>query len=79
MKNPEILIFDEATSSLDHSSEEMIRQAIDEISRDKTIIVISHRLSWMNGMDRVLMIENGALIEETKKTDPAHVHKALNT
>jgi ATP-binding cassette, subfamily B, bacterial MsbA len=66
LKNPEILIFDEATSALDQESENLIRLAIEEISKQKTIIVISHRLSFIEKMDRVLMIKNKNIIEINK-------------
>lgn len=64
LKNPDILIFDEATSALDHQSEEMIRLAIEEISKTKTVIIISHRLSLIKKMDRVFEIQNGQLKEK---------------
>ncbi|MBD3273510.1 ATP-binding cassette domain-containing protein, partial [Candidatus Dependentiae bacterium] len=67
LKNPEILIFDEATSALDQESENLIRLAIEEISKEKTIIVISHRLSFIEKMDRIFMIQNKNIIEITKK------------
>lgn len=65
LKDPDILIFDEATSALDHHSEEMIRLAIEEISQTKTVIIVSHRLSLIEKMDRVFMIQEGCLLEKT--------------
>ena len=58
LKNPEILIFDEATSALDQESENMIRLALEEICKEKTVIVISHRLSFIEKMDRIFVIQN---------------------
>ncbi|HBS47712.1 TPA: ABC transporter ATP-binding protein [Candidatus Dependentiae bacterium] len=70
LKNPDILIFDEATSALDTKSEEMIRLALEEISKTKTVIMISHRMSLIEKMDRILMIQNGEVIEMTKNVMP---------
>lgn len=67
LKKPEILIFDEATSALDQESENLIRLAIEEVSKDKTIIIISHRLSFIEKMDRIFMIQNKNIVEITKK------------
>jgi len=66
LKNPEILIFDEATSALDTKSEEAIRLALEEISKIKTVIMISHRLSLIEKMDRTFMIKDCKLIEIPK-------------
>lgn len=61
--NPEILIFDEATSSLDSKSERAIRQTIDRFKGNQTIVVIAHRLSSVENCDRLIWLENGRLIE----------------
>ncbi len=70
LKNPDILIFDEATSCLDQPTEKLIYEKIVENFEDKTIIFISHK-SWsiINYIDRVLLMENGRLIEIDKKED----------
>lgn len=65
-KNPKILIFDEATSSLDSNNEATIRSAIDEVSEGKTTIIIAHRLSTIKNVDRIFMLENGRLVGEGK-------------
>ncbi len=57
LKDPEILIFDEATSSLDQESERMIQQAIQELHGAKTLIIVSHRLSLLKYVDQVLLID----------------------
>ncbi len=62
--NPRIVIFDEATSSLDYESERIIQQHMREISKDRTVIVIAHRLSTVRRCDRILTIERGRLIED---------------
>jgi len=60
--NPEILIFDEATSSLDSKSEKAIRQTIDMFKGDQTILIIAHRLSSVENCDRLIWLEKGKLI-----------------
>ena len=67
LKNPEILIFDEATSALDHESEETIRKALEEICKYKTVIIISHRLSLVEKMDRILTIKEHKIVEISKE------------
>jgi ATP-binding cassette, subfamily B, bacterial len=59
LKNPPILVLDEATSNLDSESEQFIQEALHELMQDKTVIVIAHRLSTIMEMDRILVIENG--------------------
>lgn len=64
LKNARILILDEATSSLDSESEQLIQDALETLMKDKTVIVIAHRLSTIMKMDRVLVMEKGQIIEE---------------
>lgn len=64
LKNPEILIFDEATSALDSASEAAVMRAIDSVSKGKTSIMIAHRLSTVVNADRILVLNQGRLIEE---------------
>ncbi len=63
LKNPEILLLDEATSALDAQSEELVRRAIDELSKSKTCVVIAHRLSTITKADKILFLEKGSIIE----------------
>lgn len=64
LKNAPILILDEATSSLDSVTEKYIQDALDLLMHDKTTIVIAHRLSTLSKMDRILVLDNGKIIED---------------
>lgn len=63
LQNPEILILDEATSALDTVSERLVQQAIDSLSRDRTTLVIAHRLSTVQKADQIAVMEQGRVIE----------------
>ena len=77
LKAPNILIFDEATSALDQESENLIRLAIEEINKEKTIIIISHRLSFIEKMDRIFMIQDKNIVEITKKDLRMEISRTL--
>lgn len=64
LKNAPILILDEATSSLDSESEVLIQDALDVLMKNKTVIVIAHRLSTIRKMDRIVVLDDGAIREE---------------
>lgn len=64
LKNSPILIFDEATSALDSESEQHIQKSMKNLMKNKTVIAIAHRLSTLREMDRILVFENGAIVEE---------------
>lgn len=63
IKNPEIYIFDEATSNIDVESEEKIWDSINKLSKEKTVIVISHRLLNVKNADKIYLLENGQIVE----------------
>lgn len=64
LKNPPILILDEATSALDNATEILIQNALDELCRGRTTIVVAHRLSTIKNADKIAFISNGEVIEE---------------
>jgi len=64
LKAPRVLLLDEATASLDAESERLVQQALDEASRDRTVLVIAHRLATVRNADRILVIDNGKLVAE---------------
>jgi len=64
LKNAPILILDEATSALDSESEAAIQEKLDLVMQGKTVIAIAHRLSTISSMDRIVVLDNGRIIEE---------------
>ena len=63
LKNPNILILDEATSSLDAESEQQVKEALEKLMDNRTTIVIAHRLATIRNADKILVLENGTIIE----------------
>ena len=64
LKNPPIMILDEATSALDTESEKLVQEALDNLMKNRTSIVIAHRLSTVVGADKILVLEEGRIVEQ---------------
>ena len=63
LRDPSILVLDEATSSLDSESEIKVQDAIDQLIKDRTVIIIAHRLSTIINADKILVFDNGSIVE----------------
>ncbi|XP_021279974.1 ABC transporter B family member 2 [Herrania umbratica] len=64
LKNPEILLLDEATSALDVESERVVQQALDRLMRNRTTVMVAHRLSTIKNADKISVIQGGKIIEQ---------------
>ena len=64
LKNPPILIFDEATSSLDNESEQVVQQSMEHLAKNRTTFVIAHRLSTIRSAKRILVLTETGIAEE---------------
>jgi len=62
--NPSVLVLDEATSSVDSYSEQLIQNATEKITKGRTSIVIAHRLATVKKADRIIVMDNGEIVEE---------------
>ncbi len=63
LKDPKILILDEATSSLDNQSENLIQEALDNLMKDRTTLIIAHRLSTVHNADKIIVLDRGQVVE----------------
>ena len=64
IKNAPIVVLDEATSALDNKSEKIVQKALDNLMKDRTVFVIAHRLSTIFNADKILVVDNGFIVEE---------------
>jgi ABC-type multidrug transport system fused ATPase/permease subunit len=69
IRRPQILILDEATSALDEESQRKVQVALDNIMKERTSIVIAHRLTTIEKCDRIMVLESGRLVEEGAFTE----------
>ncbi len=69
LRDPKVLILDEATSALDVESEMLVQDALDRIMRDRTTIVVSHRLSTVRHCDRIIVLDEGRIVQEGTHDD----------
>ena len=76
LADPRILILDEATSSVDAEAEFLIQQALERVLKDRTSLVIAHRLSTVRNADKIIVLEKGRIVE-TGKHDELLEHQGL--
>ncbi|MBF0817495.1 ABC transporter ATP-binding protein [Microbacterium paludicola] len=69
VRDPRILLLDEATSALDPESEELVKQALDRLMRGRTTLVVAHRLSTVRKADRIVVLEQGRIVEQGPHDD----------
>jgi len=77
LKDPRLLVLDEATSNLDSQSEALIQEALERIMQDRTSLVIAHRLSTILAADVILVMEDGRLVEQGRGTETRSAHDEL--
>ena len=74
LENKKILVLDEATSALDSESEVLIQEAMEEVMKNKTCIVVAHRLSTIRKMDKIVVMEKGKIIEKGSHNELLHIN-----
>ena len=77
LKNPSILILDEATSSLDAHSEQLVQDALEKLMKNRTTLVIAHRLSTIREADRILVIKDGRIAESGRHEELIKVEEGI--
>ena len=79
LKNPDLLILDEATSSLDTESEKLVQDALKKLMRERTTLVIAHRLSTIKDADEIIVLSEGKIVERGNHTDLVEKNGAYKT
>ena len=69
LRNPPILLLDEATSALDNESERLVQDALERLMRERTVLVIAHRLSTVQHADRILVFESGRIVQQGRHAE----------
>jgi len=69
LKDAPIVILDEATANVDPENEDRLQKAIEELTKDKTIIMIAHRLKTVRNADQILVVDNGKIVQQGKHDD----------
>ena len=77
LKNPSILILDEATSSLDSESEKLVQEALENLMKDRTSIIIAHRLSTIRSADAILVLNDGKIVEQGTHKELLEIEKGI--
>jgi ABC-type multidrug transport system fused ATPase/permease subunit len=77
LKNPSILILDEATSSLDSESEKLVQEALETLMKGRTSIIIAHRLSTIRNADTILVLDNGIIAEQGKHAELMEIENGI--
>jgi subfamily B ATP-binding cassette protein MsbA len=77
LKDPQILILDEATSALDLESEALIQQAINELARNRTTLIVAHRLSTITHADRIYVMDDGQIAESGKHAELMRIEDGI--
>lgn len=77
LRNPKILILDKATSALDSESEKLVKQALDELMKNRTTFIIAHRLSTIREADVILVINKGKIVEQGTHNELSRLEKGI--
>ena len=64
MKNPSIMLLDEATSALDKENEELIKESLRNVMKNRTSLIVAHRLSTIINCDKIFVLQNGSIVEQ---------------